>query len=411
MKKLNKRPSSWTKNLVALCSSVWKNIFLVMLMLFGSISFSMAQWVEQETGVFDHFGDIDFVNDTVGYVAGASGKIMKTIDGGIVWTQTNTGTYGEFLHIQCIDENIVFAQLDTCIMKTTDGGVTWQNIWSPAVQNVTAKCFYFISADIGYMSQSYYGIEKTIDGGITWNVVNSSFGPVSDMFFINDSVGFIVNNNPEILKTIDGGITWQEKESTTSYSFSDIQFINDSVGFACGSGPYLIKTTDVGETWTGLNTSAYSIQSFYFVTENTGFIMENGHMISRTIDGGNSWTNCWNNQQDYTYGIVFTSELIGYVTGRTGKVYKTINGSDCSTTAINETLTSEFLIYPNPTSNGQVTIETDEVILNVQCYNLMGQLLFETQDKVLNINDLSQGTYLIKVRTETGSFSQKLMVQ
>lgn len=68
-------------------------------------------------------------------------------------------------------------------------------------------------------------------------------------------------------------------------------------------------------------------------------------------------------------------------------------------------------VYPNPTSHGQVIIETDEVILNIQCYNLMGQLLLETQDKVLNINSLSQGTYIIKVSTEKGIVSEKLIVQ
>jgi len=88
-----------------------------------------------------------------------------------------------------------------------------------------------------------------------------------------------------------------------------------------------------------------------------------------------------------------------------------LSGSTTDIEHIHSTQDKSFVIYPNPTKQQSVTIETSDIIINVQCYDLMGQLLFETQNKVLNVNDLSQGTYLIKVRTDNGCFTKKLIVQ
>ncbi|UFH55134.1 T9SS type A sorting domain-containing protein [Spirosoma sp. KNUC1025] len=75
-------------------------------------------------------------------------------------------------------------------------------------------------------------------------------------------------------------------------------------------------------------------------------------------------------------------------------------------------------IYPNPSTNGQVTIETLEDLQNadVDVFSLSGQLLLSRQGvsfserKVLDLTGLSQGVYLIRVRSAGFDISRRVIV-
>lgn len=67
-------------------------------------------------------------------------------------------------------------------------------------------------------------------------------------------------------------------------------------------------------------------------------------------------------------------------------------------------------IYPNPATNA-VQFDTDESILRVELFNLQGQMVkVETGDvRTLNISDLSNGIYMLKVTTPNGVATQKIV--
>jgi hypothetical protein len=55
-------------------------------------------------------------------------------------------------------------------------------------------------------------------------------------------------------------------------------------------------------------------------------------------------------------------------------------------------------IYPNPTK-GELTIDSDLGISNIQIYDVKGNAIIETKQKSINISGLSKGMYLVKVHT------------
>ncbi len=57
-------------------------------------------------------------------------------------------------------------------------------------------------------------------------------------------------------------------------------------------------------------------------------------------------------------------------------------------------------LYPNPT-NGLVYIEAQD-LQSYEVYNLLGQRLLSGTSEVINLQDLSKGTYIVKVRTQSG---------
>jgi polyhydroxybutyrate depolymerase len=74
---------------------------------------------------------------------------------------------------------------------------------------------------------------------------------------------------------------------------------------------------------------------------------------------------------------------------------------------------NSFKIYPNPTSN-QVTIETDEQAeYQVQIIDLQGKMMLKSNiigsQKTLDVADLPNGIYVIRVSSEKGQINQKFV--
>lgn len=75
-------------------------------------------------------------------------------------------------------------------------------------------------------------------------------------------------------------------------------------------------------------------------------------------------------------------------------------------------------IYPNPSADGRVTIETIENLQNadVNVFSLSGQLLFSSQvasfneRKALDLSGLSQGVYLIRVKSAGFDISRRIVI-
>lgn len=67
-------------------------------------------------------------------------------------------------------------------------------------------------------------------------------------------------------------------------------------------------------------------------------------------------------------------------------------------------------IYPNPATNF-VKFDTEESILRVEMFNLQGQMVMSESGDVrsLNISNLSNGIYMLKVTTPTGVATQKIV--
>lgn len=70
--------------------------------------------------------------------------------------------------------------------------------------------------------------------------------------------------------------------------------------------------------------------------------------------------------------------------------------------------TIEFTAYPNPTAN-LITVNVNDEIKNVTIYNVIGAKLMSTSSNQMDISHLASGTYIIKVITEKGIGTQKII--
>lgn len=76
-----------------------------------------------------------------------------------------------------------------------------------------------------------------------------------------------------------------------------------------------------------------------------------------------------------------------------------------------------LILYPNPSVNGKITIEfSPYLIQKVEVFDLAGRNLYSKQVNAnsktdIDLNNLSQGVYIINVTHSVGSISEKLVIQ
>ena len=78
--------------------------------------------------------------------------------------------------------------------------------------------------------------------------------------------------------------------------------------------------------------------------------------------------------------------------------------------AVNSNNLINFNVYPNP-ANDIVNIQTEDSIKNVSIYNILGKLVFSDNKETLNTSNLNAGIYLIKVTTDKGIGTSKLVIK
>lgn len=73
---------------------------------------------------------------------------------------------------------------------------------------------------------------------------------------------------------------------------------------------------------------------------------------------------------------------------------------------------SIFKLYPNPTKN-QFTIQLDASVQlkNIKIYNILGQAVLISEEKIINTSNLSSGSYIVEILTNKGKSSKKLIIQ
>ncbi len=84
-------------------------------------------------------------------------------------------------------------------------------------------------------------------------------------------------------------------------------------------------------------------------------------------------------------------------------------GTYSCTTNVLEVIQSDINVYPNPV-NKILYIETDANNFNAELYNVCGKLvLHERNHKNISVTDLPSGVYLLKLTTEKGVYSRRIV--
>lgn len=389
-------------------------------MLFSINVFS--QWEEVSVPTISGLNNAFFVDENIGYIVGGGdyygspnsteGIILKTTDSGNIWSIIYSQNNISLNHIFVIGSNIYIYGRDEVSQPlqiiSNDNGATW----SQSTPSFNTNTMYF-SDDIIYVfdfEETTTTIKKIIN-----NVISTIITDVG-VFGVNHNELIYVNNLFDtIYKSSDYGQNWQEllaypdgfggNQSTNAV----IKPFNDKIIIHHTYPNHTIFSNDNGTTWE-INTDDADTDFTKIINETTIYsVRPNNIAITQNLINWQSLL------EDNTQkrNIYFINDNLGFVLGDNGLLYKTENGGVLSINE-NENLEKKIKIYPIPSKDKvQLEIPNDLQVNNLNLYDINGRLVktYKSTERILKVCEFSAGNYLLKIETNQGNVTEKIVIE
>jgi photosystem II stability/assembly factor-like uncharacterized protein len=293
-------------------------------------------WGSQTSNSVETLHSVYFISPAKGWITGANGLILATTDGGEHWTPQSTGLTEAIYDVFFIDENKGWAVADGgFILNTVDGGLNWD--FGFFVNDTELRAVYFNSSTEGWASGAAGKLLHTIDGGVNWTDQSfpNVYGTLSSIHFISATNGWIAGGNGIIYNTIDGGVTWNAQTSGTTENLFSVQFSSSTNGLAVGNGGIILATNDGGNTWNTLNSvTTNTLTLAFLMSPSNGILIGHNGIILKTTNGGVSWVTISEGTSLPLVAVHFSSANVGCAVGSFyGPVMMTYDGGYTWTTS------------------------------------------------------------------------------
>lgn len=294
---------------------------------------SEEQWTILQSDVTNDLNNIACTDERTCFAVGGApytggnGVILKTVDGGSVWTRQTIPTTNPLRGITCPASSVCYAAGDGgALLKTTNGGGSWALIGR---NTQAAEQYYWDIAAYDARNATAVGnagiIYRTTDGGATWRRISSGTDQnLHRVYFANGAIGWTVGGGGTVLKTINGGATWLPLDTPSGMNGLFDVFSRDGLNaWVGGDVGRLLKSANGGVDWTLLRPDTFStFRAVEFVNGTTGFIAGGG-MIKKTTDGGATWTDEVTGRLSVTVrGISCPSESVCFAVGDDGTILR-----------------------------------------------------------------------------------------
>ena len=206
--------------------------------------------------------------DSVGYMMGEYGVLLKSVDKGNTWELKNKISGGTTLHsgIDFInkDTGVIVGMAETnqrsFVTRTNDGGETWSERTVSEQLNFALTDVFFVNEYTGYTVGRGGGVFRSDDAGVSWTMmtkIENSTGDylwADEVYFQNADTGWVAGTIAtgsfmEIHRTDDGGITWHRELKTNAayfkWTIGDMASSKEGTLWICGNRGF--TDTDKGD--------------------------------------------------------------------------------------------------------------------------------------------------------------------
>lgn len=276
-------------------------------------------------------------------------------------------------------------------IETLDENGVWGQLPRPETVDNNIRAMHADGKDL-VVGMAISGLYYTDDAGETWYTINdgipyNSGTYFTPMFFQSDEEYiYLAAYEPDFATTQNSGLYRLAKADLPTCDPGDDNLPADPVVTAEAISPTEIKLSwEIVETATSYN--VYFEGSLIASTEETSYVVQD--LIFST---------------DYCYEVSALNEF-----GESDKV------EACAKTlydAVNEVENNVFKIYPNPVET-HLVIETDIYMEEISVFTLTGVLVAQQMigdgQQMIDVSELSSGTYLVKLRTDKGDIVKRFI--
>lgn len=354
---------------------------------YGGTDWDFGNCVEQTTD-----GGYIICGETYSYGKGDEDYyLIKTNSfGDTLWTKTFGGVKND---------------IAKSVVQTTDGGY---------ILTGTTK-------SMGDTLGDFYTIKTNSSGDTTWtnkfggsqldygnDILESRYGGYlvageTKSFGLTNSDGVIVKLSP--LGIVDStkftGVSGYDNiESITEDTLGRIAMTGRNIGSGDPNGNGDVSFFIIKKNWNYFSGTTFGLNGY-----------DNGYSVEPTADHGFiicGYTSSYNNFLDDVY-LIKTDSM-----GAAGSID---NNFTTNIQSLSSAQNSELEIFPNPASS-LVTVYSEKINNEalIQVVDIIGNVLKseKTNQKnsfTINISDLAEGIYILKISTNDGSFSHKLIIQ
>jgi photosystem II stability/assembly factor-like uncharacterized protein len=332
-----------------------------------------ANWTLAPLGTTNSRNSILALSATEILIAGSSGNIARTTDGGSTWGSVFAGPSTLQSLARMGTNGVVVCGAQRILYKSTDRGATfapilatggagftlysvsmadplngiavgsnglnyrtqngWATVDSNLVSTFTAQVCrtvimkspteIFVGADQG-------NILRSSDFGGTWTTIESSTRYYA-LDFANANSGVAVGWRGTVIKTTNGGLTWTELRGLNGFELYDVKMFDASTFYVAGDAGRFYVTTNGGTSFTERSlpvTNGGASKTLHFLNPQTGFCSGEMGRIYRTSNAGIQWDSVFtfgttvNNIED----IAYTDDSVGFALGERGRIVRTTNG-------------------------------------------------------------------------------------
>jgi photosystem II stability/assembly factor-like uncharacterized protein len=238
-------PNCWIRDAVSTDSGV---VFLLCEQ--GSLfkSKDLSEWEVLRIPAPNRVRAVHFLDANHGAVAGDSGLLMITSDGGKTWERRPSGTQESLTTIHGVGAKLWAAGHGGVILHSEDGGLTWQS--QPTFMAGTIESVYFLDEKCGWAVGWSGLLLQTADGGNFWRQIKvpGVWETLSAVRFRDARNGWVIGMYGVMLRTRDGGATWQRQPVATRSWLTSMDFGRDGTAWVAAEYD-LLRSVDGGETW------------------------------------------------------------------------------------------------------------------------------------------------------------------
>lgn len=391
--------NQWTTSLLS----------ILFLLLFSGSGFS--QWQTHTTGMPEDLRTMYFTDCNTGWVAGKRGYMKKTTNAATNWTNLTTGTTKDINSVFFIDSNTGwFVGKDGMIKKTTDGGTTWTSQVSGTSHELSSVHFYDSNSGLAVGDDGI--VLKTSDGGANWFIASYTYGEeLTSILFISSTTGYAAGKEGILVKTTDGGTNWSLINTNLEETLESLSYSNGSV-FACSKEGAVIKISSANTVSHIQSGTSKDLKSIHFIPgTSVGWVVGEEGRAYYTVNGGANWMVKNVSTNSELVAVQFLSTTCGYAAGEDGRVYSISGG----TVSVDESSIETLSIYPNPVTD-KLSVQCDGTIESIEIYATSGQLIKTVAvsgNKLIeaDLSELKSGTYLVHLKTASGTSIQKIVKQ